>query len=160
MGYNTKIFDIWDSVGKVSYETSKYLGFKFSTMDEYYEAVAEYYGKDVSELNQYMVDFCNDYIQNNQVCGGDIRLVSITPQFNTSREADMEIIYNKMSGIHAVKIEFIKDPTFECPDEDEYGDCYDYECVMSVIRRMEFEFRKKFGLRLGSFSAREVGSFA
>ena len=154
------LFTIWDTTGKISYHSTKYLGWKFTTMDEYYGALGQYYNKETwEELRQFMIDFCNQELQKLKVCDNEIRITAITPSFNTSSPADMAIIYEGMSGNHKTEVNYTKDPNFECPVEDEYGDCFEYECVSSVVINMSVEFRKKFGIRMGSFESSEVESF-
>ena len=163
MGYDKNIFKIWEPMERVSYQSEKYLGFKFSTMSEYYDALMEYYGIEKGpEGNEYQPLFQQimddlDALMNEDKPGLNFKSEYLKPLFKIDSPTDMDIIRNGMSGIHTYSFKHGRDESFECPDMEEYDnqweDCFIFEVILPTFHRAERVIRKKYGLRLGSISS-------
>lgn len=159
MNFNKQIFTIWNATGKVSYESAKYIGGSFRTMDDYYAALKEYYnlGDDV-DIMEYVgetaVRLMNENSKNPKV---DFKFVSLKPLFKPHSSVDMDIIKNGMSGIHAFSFTYGVDPDYKCTEPDEYAhevECFEYEVIVYAFRDVDKQLRDMFGLRFGSISSR------
>lgn len=159
MDLNKQIFTIWNATGKVSYESAKYVGESFRTMDDYYVALKEYYnlGDDV-DIMEYVgetaVRLMNENSKNPKV---DFKFVSLKPLFKTDSSVDMQIIKDGMSGIHSFSFTYGVDPNYKCTEPDEYAhemECFEYEVIVYAFRDVDKQLRDMFGLRFGRISSR------
>lgn len=158
MDFKKQLFTLWDATGKVSYESAKYVGESFRTMDDYYVALKEYYnlGDDV-DIMEYVgetaVRLMNENSNNPKV---DFKFVSLKPLFKTDSYVDMDIIKNGMSGIHSFSFTYGVDPDYICTEPDEYRDnleCFEYEVIVYAFRDVDKQLRDMFGLRFGRISS-------
>lgn len=161
---NTKILNIKDSLFKLwskigpSYKHTRYFNIQLETFEEYCYLLCEFYGLDTSDPIESVIGEMvwdgNIVVSEYEICGkGLIELTHI--RLMTDEKNVMRKLYEGYGGNFSDLYTFEIDPYFECPDEDEYGDCYDYECVVPVTNRVHQMLYKKYGIRINHSEARE-----
>lgn len=138
---------LWKKMGKPSFKDSRYYNFKFYSLNDYFDELKKFYG--TNDIKQHILDNANEVIQNNLVCNNQMRAVDIDIPFdNTSAMVtNMMGMYEGFAGVFTMTYEATDDPDFECPYDDEYGDCFDYECLLPVTRKVDSMIRDKYGIR-------------
>jgi hypothetical protein len=148
------IFKLWSQMG-VGFFVLKYIAFRFRTLEDYYKAVAEFYGLEggVQGLKQDMLKTANDFLSVKEMLpcpGGTIRLFDIDLEGRmTSMGYTLDIKKEYTSCM--AKFAYTEDPDFKCPYEDEHNDCYDLECLSSPTQEVNSIFKKKYGIRISGF---------
>lgn len=159
--YKEQLFTLWDNFGKVDFETTKYIGRKFYTYDEYTETIEDYLDIPRGELFDYVSNYITEKFKAKTICNMEIKNVSVSAPFKTDRESNMSLLYNGIGGGLELNFIYTMDPNFECPeyydDEIEYPDmypeqCYDDICVSPVTRPLLSDVRDTFGVRLSKIS--------
>jgi hypothetical protein len=148
------IFKLWSQMG-VGFSGLKYISFRFKTLKDYYEAVAEFYGLEggVQGLKQDMLKTANEFLSVKEMLpcpGGTIRLFDVDLENRMTSMAyalDMKKQYTSCMA----KFAYTEDPDFKCPYEDEFDDCYDIECISSPTQEVSNIFKKKYGIRINGF---------
>lgn len=153
------IFTLWDEMGKVSYKTSKYLGFKYSTLSVYYMDLVAYYNlESIPELFELIAKTIEDNFDYDKLCGGTMHVVEVHPPTNSSSPSTMELMYNGIGGVHSLELKAEEPKDFVCPDtydylDDEKGEnCFYYECVHPATNGIHKVVNQMFGIRIGSIS--------
>lgn len=153
------LFNLWDKTGKVTYKSSKYIGFTYKTLVEYYEDLMVYYELDSMEsLFDFIARTIEDSFDYDKLCGGTMHVVKVDPPVNMHSPSTMELMYNGIGGVHALSLKAEEPKDFVCPDtydylDDEKGEnCFYYECVHPATRGMHGEVKRKFGINIGSVS--------
>ena len=138
---------LWNKMGKPSFKDTRYYNFKFHSLNQYFDELKKFYG--TNDIIQHILDNANEVIQNNLVCNNQMRAVDINIPFdnNHTMVINMMGMYEGFAGVFTMTYEATVDPDFECPYEDEYGDCYDYECLVPVTRKVDSMIRDKYGIR-------------
>ena len=144
------IFKLWSKIGP-SYKHTMYFNFRLQSFEEYCYLLCEFYGLDSSTPVQSVIGEMvwdgNIEITKHEICGkGLIELQYI--KLMSSEEEVMRKLYDGYGGNFKDLFIFEKDPLFECPEEDEYGDCYDYQCVVPVANEVHKMLYKKYGIHI------------
>tara|TARA_B110000858_G_scaffold85293_1_gene98531 strand:+ start:1879 stop:2406 length:528 start_codon:yes stop_codon:yes gene_type:complete len=155
--YKEQLFTLWDNFGKVDFKTTKYIGRKFYTYDEYTETIEDYLDIPRGELFDYISNYITEKFKSKAICNMEIKNVSVSAPFKTDRESNMSLLYNGIGGGLELNFIYTVDPNFECPeyydDEIEYPEqCYDDICVSRVTRPLVRDIRDTFGVRLSKIS--------
>jgi hypothetical protein len=148
------IFKLWSQMG-VGFFVLKYIAFRFRTLEDYYKAVAEFYGLEggVQGLKQDMLKTANEFLSVKEMLpcpNGTIRLFDLDLEKGITSLAyalDIKKQYSSCTG----KFAYTEDPDFKCPYEDDYNDCYDIECLSSPTQEVSDIFKKKYGIRISGF---------
>ena len=153
-----QIFTLWDSFGKVDWNTTKYIGRNFRTFDEYVETVEEYLNIPQGELLENVERFIKEKLISESPCDLDITYINVTYPLKTDSSVNMNLMYNGIGGSLSLSYRYTMDPNFECPedydDEIEYDEqCYDDTCLMGASRRTLREVKNKFGLNINRVSS-------
>ena len=126
--YKEQLFTLWDNFGKVDFETTKYIGRKFYTYDEYTETIEDYLDIPRGELFDYISNYITEKFKAKTICNMEIKNVSVSAPFKTDRESNMNLLYNGIGGGLELNFIYTVDPNFECP---EY---YDYDPLYQQVR--------------------------
>ena len=162
------LFKVWDNFSP-SYDTSKWIGVNFKTLEEYYNTLCEYYDIEggVVGLKQSIIDDVNQYLSDkeNHICsGGTIRMYNIDLEKDMSSTYGMQSRYLGMYSKPFAYFAYTEGPGYECSEEDldyfKYEEnpeeiCYSENCITPVIRIASDIIRKKYGIMTNSDYADE-----
>ena len=151
------LFKVWNTFGP-TIESTKWLGSKFHTHEDYYNYLCEFYGIDggVMGLKKQIINEANEYLSNpdNLDCpGGTIRMFDIDLEKEMTSSNHMTWRYDGMYSKPFAHFAYEKDPNHQCENLDDFNleddpeeMCYDDECVRGDLFKVMGIIKKKYGI--------------
>ena len=129
----------WGATGKPNLKDARYFGLKFPNMETYLNELKKFLR--VDDINQHILDEINAIIVEHGTCGQYVKVVGYNVEDYPLRSLE-DYGYG---GKPTIEVRYVEDPDFDCPYEDEYGDCFFYECVSPALDEVRRFLKSKYG---------------
>lgn len=129
----------WGTTGRPNFNDAKYFGFDFPNMGVYLNELQKFLG--VEDVNEHILNEINQIIQENNYKQNYIKVTEYPIE-----KYPLKSLHKFGYGSKpTLTVTYKDDPSFECPYEDEYGDCYFYEYIGPILNEVRRHLKSKYG---------------